>query len=650
LNQNLKYSALLKISSFMTNKLKIKNLFRPINCFKTVLFPVFLFLFCFSTVHATIIDYKLEMPLLSGQENVTSLNQYLKMIFVYGLGMVGVAALFAIIYSGVRYLAAGSSDTRRSESKKGIWAAITGVILLIFSFLILNTINPQLTSWQEPDVKQIDISTTQNTGSANSPYQMEMPLSSNSSPQNPGQYVRTFFIYGLGLVALAALFGIVFGGFNYFLSGGNQTLKTYGRKWMIAAISGLALLLCSYLILNTINPQLTSFNLKNPDAVSIGGNSSPPGSSNLPYQVEMPLGNQNSSNDLGKYIRTVFIFGLGLVTLAALFALIFGGINYILSAGSSSRQTTAKQWIWGAVSGLALLICSYLILATINPQLTSFNLKLDPISISGGGNSQTSGTASEPYKLEMPIGGSNQAKTPGEYTRLFFIYGLGLAALAALGAFVFGGLNYVVSGPSGKTEGKNWIISAASGLALLLCSFLILNTINPQLISFQNPKLDTIEIPPHIGLNYDNFSALPNMSAVQSNDPIFQNSTVMSALQGAAAKYGVPLNVAMFVAGIEHDPNNPYGGTSSKGARGVMQLMPGTAKLMGVTDITDPTQNIYGGVKYLAEQYKTFGNWPDALAGYNAGPGNVKKYGGGANVPFPETKKYLQAARAKGVI
>lgn len=614
------------------------------------LIKIFVVIFFLSFARFTFAaNYDLEMPLLSGQNTVASLGQYFKMVFVYGLSMVGVAALFAIVYSGVNYLVSGSSDTRRSESKKGIWAAISGIVLLIFSFLILSTINPQLTSWQEPNINKADIGASQTTGSSNSPYQMEMPLGSNSSPQNPSQYIRTFFIYGLGLVALAALFGIVFGGFNYFLSGGNQSLKTYGRQWIIASLSGLALLLCSYLILNTINPQLTSFNLKSPDTVSIGENSAPSGASNSPYQVEMPLGNQTTANNLGQYIRAIFIFGLGLVALTALFALIFGGINYILSAGSSSRQTTAKQWIWGAISGLALLICSYLLLATINPQLTSFDLKLNSVSTSGS-EQQASGTTSEPYKLEMPLGGSDQAKTPGEYTRLFFIYGLGLAALAALGAFVFGGFTYIFSGGSGKGEGKNWIISAASGLALLLCSFLILYTINPQLVSFQNPKLDAITIPPHIGLNYDNFSALPNMSAVQSNDPIFQNSTVMNALQGASAQYGVPLNVAMFVAGIEHDPNNPYGGTSSKGARGVMQLMPGTAKLMGVTDITDPTQNIYGGVKYLAEQYKTFGNWPDALAGYNAGPNNVKKYGGGANVPFPETKKYLQAARAKGVI
>jgi soluble lytic murein transglycosylase-like protein len=54
-----------------------------------------------------------------------------------------------------------------------------------------------------------------------------------------------------------------------------------------------------------------------------------------------------------------------------------------------------------------------------------------------------------------------------------------------------------------------------------------------------------------------------------------------------------------------------------------MQLMPGTAEALGVTDRTDPTQNANGGSKFLASLYKRAGNWPVALAAYNWGPGNV---------------------------
>lgn len=78
---------------------------------------------------------------------------------------------------------------------------------------------------------------------------------------------------------------------------------------------------------------------------------------------------------------------------------------------------------------------------------------------------------------------------------------------------------------------------------------------------------------------------------------------------------------------------------SQKGARGPMQLMPDTARMLGV-NIDDPMDNIRGGVRYLAQQLKTFGTPELAAAAYNAGPGNVRKHGGVP--PFVETQNYVK--------
>jgi Rod binding domain-containing protein len=80
---------------------------------------------------------------------------------------------------------------------------------------------------------------------------------------------------------------------------------------------------------------------------------------------------------------------------------------------------------------------------------------------------------------------------------------------------------------------------------------------------------------------------------------------------------------------------------SAKGAKGLMQLMDGTARMLGVSDPFDTRQNIFGGVKYLATLLNKFnGNVRNALAAYNAGPGAVEKYGG--IPPYEETQKYVE--------
>jgi len=115
------------------------------------------------------------------------------------------------------------------------------------------------------------------------------------------------------------------------------------------------------------------------------------------------------------------------------------------------------------------------------------------------------------------------------------------------------------------------------------------------------------------------------------------SQSIIDLINAAAYKYDVPNSIAISVA--KHESNFDPNAVSRAGAQGVMQLMPATASWLGVTNSFDPVQNIDAGVKYLGNLFKQFGDWSLALAAYNAGPGNVTKYGG--IPPFPETQQYV---------
>lgn len=113
-----------------------------------------------------------------------------------------------------------------------------------------------------------------------------------------------------------------------------------------------------------------------------------------------------------------------------------------------------------------------------------------------------------------------------------------------------------------------------------------------------------------------------------------------AAIQKNARAYGVDENLVWAVVRRESGFNPAA--VSPKGAMGLMQLMPGTADSVGVTDPFDVEQNIAGGIKYLVSCLKQFnGDIGLALAAYNAGPDNVIKYQGCP--PFAETTQYVAA-------
>jgi soluble lytic murein transglycosylase-like protein len=117
----------------------------------------------------------------------------------------------------------------------------------------------------------------------------------------------------------------------------------------------------------------------------------------------------------------------------------------------------------------------------------------------------------------------------------------------------------------------------------------------------------------------------------------------------ASQRYGLSPHLIKAVAGTESNFNS--NATSPAGAGGIMQIMPDTAKGLGVTDVRDPTQNIHGGANYLKQQLVKYnGNINHALAAYNWGPGNVDKWlaAGGDPSKLPaETQNYIATVKAR---
>jgi soluble lytic murein transglycosylase-like protein len=117
------------------------------------------------------------------------------------------------------------------------------------------------------------------------------------------------------------------------------------------------------------------------------------------------------------------------------------------------------------------------------------------------------------------------------------------------------------------------------------------------------------------------------------------------AAEITAAAQANGLDPALLAGLIKQESGfNPTAG-SPAGARGLTQLMPGTAAGLGVSNVLDPVQSINGGAKYLKQQLDAFGgDVAKALAAYNAGPGAVKRFGG--IPPYAETQNYVRKVQA----
>lgn len=129
-------------------------------------------------------------------------------------------------------------------------------------------------------------------------------------------------------------------------------------------------------------------------------------------------------------------------------------------------------------------------------------------------------------------------------------------------------------------------------------------------------------------------------------------AALQDTIRRASEATGLP--VALIDAVIRTESGYRPHAVSRVGAQGLMQLMPATARSLGVTNAFDPEENILGGARYLRKMYDRFGSLRLAIAAYNAGPKAVKKYDG--IPPYRETQRYVatvisryEAGRARGL-
>ena len=131
-------------------------------------------------------------------------------------------------------------------------------------------------------------------------------------------------------------------------------------------------------------------------------------------------------------------------------------------------------------------------------------------------------------------------------------------------------------------------------------------------------------------------SESPEVAALKER-PVADSPQFLRVACELARRYKIPEDV--FLRLIMKESRWDAEARSSRGAIGLAQLMPATAKSLGINP-HDPIQNLEGGARYLVEQYEVFGSWPLAVAAYNAGPYAVKKYDGVP--PYRETQRYVK--------
>ena len=173
-----------------------------------------------------------------------------------------------------------------------------------------------------------------------------------------------------------------------------------------------------------------------------------------------------------------------------------------------------------------------------------------------------------------------------------------------------------------RTEGMSLVLSLRSG-GEIFCDPSLVARFEPDEVPYPEPE----EVR-SVRLQAD---PEPQPSPELQSDPRYD-----SIISSASARHGVPATLVRAV--IQVESNYESRARSSKGAKGLMQLMPATARQFGVSNVYDPASNIEAGIKYLKSLLARF-PLELALAAYNAGEATVERFRGVP--PYPETRSYV---------
>ena len=267
------------------------------------------------------------------------------------------------------------------------------------------------------------------------------------------------------------------------------------------------------------------------------------------------------------------------------------GATSASSAGSSASESAVVNeaqkyigvpYVWGGTDGSKGLDCSGL------TQLVYKNLGID-----------LPRTASQQATAGSPVASLAQAR-PGDL--VFFDYSASRAGVDHVGVYIGGGK--MVAAPQ---EGESVKIQDVG---------------NPTVIRRMLPEQTT--------------------TAATSGGSALAGVPYADLFTRAGNRYGIDPSILAAMANQESGFN--AGAVSSAGAQGLMQFMPATAQGLGVNPL-DPSSAVDGAARYLSSLKQQFGSTDLALAAYNAGPGNVSRYGG--IPPFAETQNYVSAVTRK---